>query len=97
MLCFSKQLVSERAFDGLNNLRSLNLKSNRLRFLNAGVFTGLSALTMLNLNNNRLETLSMSTFSPLMENLVNNTFSVLLVSGKLFYEICSDFILYNLF
>lgn len=78
---FFLQRLSERAFDGLNNLRSLNLKNNKLTALEGGVFTGVPALTNLNLNNNFLETLTYNNILPLMDNLVNHT-TVLSVSGK---------------
>lgn len=76
------QRLSERAFDGLNNLRSLNLKNNKLATLEGGVFTGVPALTNLNLNHNLLDTLTYNNILPLMDNLVNNT-SILSISGEL--------------
>lgn len=79
---FFLQRLSERAFDGLNNLRILNLEHNRLAVLEGGVFSGVPAVTTLNLNHNLLETLTYNNVLPIMDNLVNNTFSVLSISGK---------------
>lgn len=76
------QRISERAFDGLNNLRILNLENNKLVRLEGAVFSGVPAVTTLNLNNNLLETLTHQNVLPIMDNLVNNTSSVLSISGK---------------
>lgn len=80
ILCHFQRL-SERAFDGLNNLRILNLEHNRLTTLEGGVFSGVPAVTTLNLNHNLLETITYNTVLPIMDNLVNNTSSVLSISG----------------
>lgn len=74
--------MSERAFDGLNNLRILNLRNNKLQTLESGVFTGVPALSMLSLQANLLETLTFDNVMPLMDNLVNNTLSTLDISGE---------------
>lgn len=76
------QRLSERAFDGLNNLRVLNLRNNKLQTLEGGVFTGVPALSVLSLQSNLLETLTFDNMLPLMDNLVNNTHSTLDISGK---------------
>lgn len=76
------QRISERAFDGLNNLRILNLQNNKIALLENGVFSTVPAVTTLNLNNNLLEWLTYTTVLPIMDNLVNNTSSVLSISGK---------------
>lgn len=80
-LLFSLQRLSERAFDGLNNLKHLNLENNRLKVLERGVFTGVPALNYLNLMKNSLETITFSNVLPLMDNLVNHT-SVLAIKGN---------------
>lgn len=67
------QTISERAFDGLNNLKRLNLENNRLKMLERGLFAAKPALTYLNLMRNSLETVTMQTIQPLMHNLVNDT------------------------
>ena len=67
------QKLSARAFDGLNNLRKLNLENNRLKRLERGIFTGVPAVLNLNLNANQLETITYNNFLPLMDNLVNST------------------------
>lgn len=46
------------------------------------MFSGVPAVTTLNLNNNLLETLTYNNVLPIMDNLVNNTSSVLSISGK---------------
>ncbi|CRK99190.1 CLUMA_CG012505, isoform A, partial [Clunio marinus] len=69
--------ISERAFDGLNNLQRLNLENNRLKLLERGIFTGVPALIYLNLMKNSLETITFNNILPLMDNLVNNTSSIL--------------------
>lgn len=76
------QTVSERAFDGLNNLERLNLENNRLKTLERGLFTAIPALTYLNLMRNSLETVTLHTIQPLMNNLVNHTTSMLLIKGN---------------
>lgn len=76
------QRISERAFDGLNTLRILNLQNNKISVLENGVFSTVPAVTTLNLNNNALEWLTYTTVLPIMDNLVNNTASVLSISGK---------------
>lgn len=76
------QTISERAFDGLNNLERLNLENNRLKTLERGLFTEMPALTYLNLMRNSLETVALSTIQPLMNNLVNHTTSMLLIKGN---------------
>lgn len=80
-----KQRISERAFDGLNNLRILHLQNNKIALLENGVFSTVPAVTTLNLNNNLLEWLTYTTVLPIMDNLVNNTSSVLSISGKFFF------------
>ena len=75
------QAISERAFDGLNNLKRLNLENNRLKILERGLFTATSGLTYLNLMRNSLETVTLHTIQPLMNNLVNHT-SMLLIKGN---------------
>lgn len=77
-----QQRISERAFDGLNNLRILNLQNNKIALLENGVFSTVPAVTTLNLNNNLLEWLTYTTVLPIMDNLVNNTASVLSISGE---------------
>lgn len=84
---FLLQKISERAFDGLNNLKRLNLENNRLKVLERGLFTGVPALIFLNLIKNSLETITYNNILPLMDNLVNHT-SILAISGEfpfLFY------------
>lgn len=81
-----QQRISERAFDGLNNLRILNLQNNKIALLENGVFSTVPAVTTLNLNNNLLEWLTYTTVLPIMDNLVNNTSSVLSISGKFFFR-----------
>lgn len=76
------QRISERAFDGLNNLRILNLENNKITMLDGATFSGVPAVTTLNLNNNLLETLTYQNVLPIMDNLVNNTSSVLSISGE---------------
>lgn len=76
------QTISERAFDGLNNLERLNLENNRLKMLERGLFTAMPALTYLNLMRNSLETVTLHTIQPLMNNLVNHTTSMLLIKGN---------------
>lgn len=78
----SFQTISERAFDGLNNLKRLDLGNNRLKTLERGLFATVPTLTYLNLMRNALETLTMLTVQPLMNNLVNHT-SMLLIKGNL--------------
>lgn len=75
------QKVSARAFDGLNNLRKLNLEHNRLTRLERGIFTGVPAVLTLNLNSNMLETITYNNFLPLMDNFVNSS-AVLYVRGE---------------
>jgi Leucine-rich repeat (LRR) protein len=75
------QKLSERAFDGLSNLRLLNLQNNKITQLEHGVFTSLPALASLNLNSNALTTLTYNTVLPLYENLVNNS-ALLTIKGK---------------
>lgn len=75
------QTISERAFDGLNNLKRLSLENNRLRALKPGQFTAVPALTYLNLMRNALETVKLHTIQPMMHNLVNHT-SMLLIKGN---------------
>lgn len=75
------QTILERAFDGLNNLKRLNLENNRLKFLERGLFTAMPGLTYLNLMKNSLETVTLHTMQPLMNNLVNHT-SMLLIKGN---------------
>ena len=67
------QTISERAFDGLNNLERLNLEDNRLKTLEGGLFKEMPALSYLNLMRNSLETVTLHTIQPLMNNLVNHT------------------------
>lgn len=80
---FFLQKISERAFDGLNNLQRLNLENNRLKLLERGIFTGVPALIYLNLMKNSLETITYNNILPLMDNLVNNTNSILDITGAL--------------
>lgn len=75
------QLISERAFDGLNNLRRLNLRYNRLTTLESGVFTALPVLDWLDVSGNNLETLSQVNFGPILEKLTANA-SNLIVAGN---------------
>lgn len=77
------QKIAERAFDGLNNLQRLNLEHNNLKVLERGLFTGVPALIYLNLMKNSLETITYNNILPLMDNLVNNTNSVLDITGAL--------------
>lgn len=79
------QTISERAFDGLNNLKRLNLENNRLKTLERGLFTAKPVLTYLNLMRNSLETVTLHTIQPLMNNLVNHT-SMLLIKGNLCFS-----------
>jgi Leucine rich repeat len=65
----------------LNNLKILNLHSNRLKVLERGLFTGAPAVKTLNLADNLLETLTFNNMLPLMDNLVNHT-SVLTITGE---------------
>lgn len=81
-ICLYLQRISERAFDGLNNLRILNLQNNKISVLENDVFSTVPAVTTLNLNNNALEWVAYKTVLPIMDNLVNNTASVLSISGK---------------
>lgn len=83
VIFFLLQKISERAFDGLNNLKRLNLENNRLKVLERGLFTGVPALIYLNLIKNSLETITYNNILPLMDNLVNHT-SILAISGELF-------------
>lgn len=76
------QRLSERAFDGLNNLRYLNMRNNKLKLLEGGVFTGVPALNWLDLTANVLESMTYDNVLPLMDNLVNNTHSRLDITGK---------------
>lgn len=76
------QTISERGFDGLNNLKRLNLENNRLKTLERGLFVAIPALTHLNLMRNLLETVTLHTIQPLMNNLVNHTSSTLLIKGN---------------
>jgi Leucine-rich repeat (LRR) protein len=78
---FFQQKISERAFDGLNNLKRLNLENNRLKTLERGVFTGVPALIYLNMMKNSLETITYNNILPLMDNFVNNTNSILDITG----------------
>lgn len=78
---FRFQKISERAFDGLNNLQRLNLENNRLKSLERGIFTGVPALIYLNLMKNSLGTITYNNILPLMDNLVNNTNSILDLTG----------------
>lgn len=80
ILNFILQKISERAFDGLNVLRTLNLANNKLTYLERGIFTGTPALVLLDLSNNRLETVTQYNIQPLLDNLVNAT-SVLELTG----------------
>lgn len=75
------QTASERAFDGLNNLKRLNLENNRLVMLERGMFAAMPGLSYLNLMRNSLETVTIHTIQPLMNNLVNHT-SMLLIKGN---------------
>lgn len=75
------QRISERALDGLNTLKTLNLRRNLLKKLDSGIFRGTPALLSINLQDNPLETLTYFSFQPIMDNLVNST-SELLLSGK---------------
>lgn len=75
------QKIHHRAFDGLNNLRHLNLASNRLKQLDRGTFAGVPALTYLNLMKNSLETITYYNILPLLDNLVNHT-STLSITGE---------------
>lgn len=50
--------------------------------LEGATFSGVPAVTTLNLNNNLLETLTYQNVLPIMDNLVNNTSSVLSISGE---------------
>lgn len=81
------QRISERAFDGLNNLRILNLENNKITMLEGATFSGVPAVTTLNLNKNLLETLTYQNVLPIMDNLVNNTESVLSISGECYFYI----------
>lgn len=76
------QRISERALDGLNNLKTLNLRNNLLKKIDTGLLRGTPALLSINVQANKLETLTFYTFQPIMDNLVNST-SELLVSGEL--------------
>jgi hypothetical protein len=67
----------------LNNLQRLNLENNNLKVLERGLFTGVPALIYLNLMKNSLETITHNNIMPLMDNLVNNTNSVLDITGAL--------------
>lgn len=79
------QIITGRAFDGLNNLKRLNLEHNRLRTLEQGTFSAMPALTYLNLMRNSLETVTLVTIQPLMNNLVNHT-SMMLIKGNTFIK-----------
>lgn len=76
------QRISERALDGLNNLKTLNLRNNLLKKIDNGLLRGTPALLSINVQANKLETLTFYTFQPIMDNLVNST-SELLLSGEL--------------
>lgn len=67
--------------DGLNNLKTLNLRNNLLKKIDTGLLRGTPALLSINVQANKLETLTFYTFQPIMDNLVNST-SELLVSGE---------------
>jgi len=75
------QRISERALDGLNTLKTLNLRNNLLKKIDNGLLRGTPALLSINVQANKLETLTFYTFQPIMDNLVNST-SELLVSGE---------------
>lgn len=75
------QTMSKRAFDGLNNLKRLNLENNRLKGLERGVLALMPALAHLNLMRNSLETVTLHAIQPLMNNLLNHG-SMLLIKGK---------------
>jgi Leucine rich repeat len=75
------QTMSKRAFDGLNNLKRLNLENNRLKGLERGVLASMPALAHLNLMRNSLETVTLHAIQPLMNNLLNHG-SMLLIKGK---------------
>jgi Leucine-rich repeat (LRR) protein len=81
---FTFQIITGRAFDGLNNLKRLKLDYNRLKSLEPGTFTPTPALTYLNLMRNTLESITMITIQPLMNNLVNHT-SMMLIKGNFYY------------
>jgi len=51
--------------------------------LERGLFTGVPALIYLNLMKNSLETITYNNILPLMDNLVNNTNSILDITGAL--------------
>uniref|UniRef100_A0A1B0CSF8 Connectin n=1 Tax=Lutzomyia longipalpis TaxID=7200 RepID=A0A1B0CSF8_LUTLO len=72
--------ISERAFDGLNNLKRLNLRHNRLVTLEKGIFIVVPALKSLYLNDNQLETLTYNNFLPIWDNLLKDD-SVLGISA----------------
>ncbi|XP_040577098.1 toll-like receptor Tollo [Lepeophtheirus salmonis] len=60
----SLELDSERAFEGLDHLRSLNLSHNNLWSVPPGTFCRLSGLSTLNLSFNRLQDMHELSFSP---------------------------------
>lgn len=81
MFSSNLQRISERALDGLNNLKTLNLRNNLLKKIDNGLLRGTPALLSINVQANKLETLTFYTFQPIMDNLVNST-SELLLSGE---------------
>lgn len=54
-----------------------------MKLLERGIFTGVPALIYLNLMKNSLETITYNNILPLMDNLVNNTNSILDITGAL--------------
>ena len=54
-----------------------------MKLLERGLFTGVPALIYLNLMKNSLETITYNNILPLMDNLVNNTNSILDITGAL--------------
>uniref|UniRef100_A0A1B0DM70 LRRNT domain-containing protein n=1 Tax=Phlebotomus papatasi TaxID=29031 RepID=A0A1B0DM70_PHLPP len=75
--------ISERAFDGLNNLHTLKLQHNRLIALHNGIFTVVPALNSLNLLDNQLETLTYDNLHPIYGNLLRID-SMLNIDGESF-------------
>jgi Leucine-rich repeat (LRR) protein len=75
------ELISDRAFAGLNHLRKLSLSHNRLAVLSRGLLGGVSTIIHLDLRFNSLETITYDSVQPIIPNLRNES-SYFYIAGK---------------
>lgn len=86
------EMISDRAFAGLTQLKRLSLNENRIQMLNGGLLDAVPAITFLDLRSNELQTLTYENVRPILHNLYNETSFFLLESEFQFFTTLSQMI-----